>query len=159
VTGLALHDPIGFSEYLALSTIPFVFGDGFVTMVDSLSPGAVPAWNFSTSGNALSRTIGFGILPPGIVALSLASKAFWALVLVSAIAGFVVLLMRERAYSLSAIAILFVVAYFMFAGGPVQSARYRQPVEPLIFVLSGIGIASIMQLAQMRRTRFLSKAN
>lgn len=151
------HDPVGFAKYLALVAVPFSFGDGFVTMVTALSPHqAIPAWNFSTSPAAFARTLGFGILPAWLIVLSIGIKGMWGLVLLSAIGGFVMLLRGSKDKVFTALGMAIVIAYFMFAGGPVQSARYRQPVEPLIFLLAGIGIAEMTRLvaihARTRRT-------
>lgn len=147
-------DPIGFAKYLSISTVPFVFGDGFVTMVSALSPSqAIPAWNFSTSGSALGRTLGFGALSPTLLFFSLASKALWGLVLICATFGFIRLLRYRGDKMFMALGIGLVTAYFMFAGGPVQSARYRAPVEPLIFLLAGIGAAEFMRLYAIHSRR------
>ncbi len=152
--GVVISDPIGFSKYLAISTVPFVLGDGFVTMVTSLSPTqAIPAWNFSTSLSALARTIGFGILPLPLVLLSIATKGMWAIVLVSALWGFLRLVRGGGDKMVISLGMVLVIAYFMFAGGPVQSARYRQPVEPLIFLLAGIGVAEALRLLEIHRAR------
>jgi 4-amino-4-deoxy-L-arabinose transferase-like glycosyltransferase len=150
----AVNDPIGFGTYLAISTIPFIFGDGFVTMARSLSPDSqIPPWNFSLSPIALAQTIGFGTLPPGLIIVSLVGKTLWGIVLVGAVWGFVHLIRSGKERMLIAIAIAFLVAYLMFAGGPVQSARYRAPVEPLIFMLAGIGIAHMLEIHALRRRK------
>lgn len=139
-------DPIGFATYLLLSTVPFVFGDGLVTMVTALShDSSMPAWNFSTSASALSRTIGFGVLPPGLVMVSLVIKVLWAITLLGATVGFVRLMVSGRTNMLIALSLSLVVAYFMFAGGPVQSARYRLPVDPVIYLFAGVGISYLVQ--------------
>lgn len=152
--GVIFSDPIGFSKYLAISTVPFVLGDGFVTMVTALSPTqAIPAWNFSTSLSALARTIGFGILPLPLVLLSIATKGMWAIVLVSALWGFLRLVRSGGDKMVISLGMVLVIAYFMFAGGPVQSARYRQPVEPLIFLMAGIGVAEALRLLEIHRAR------
>ncbi len=137
-------DPIGFSKYLAITTVPFLFGDGFVTIHNALTTNSsVPAWDFSTSASMLGRTIGFGVLPPQLLVLSIVSKALWALVLLAALWGFVSLVLKGTLHLYVGIACALAITYFMLAGGPVNSARYRQPVEPLFFVLAGIGVANI----------------
>ncbi len=161
VISVAGHDPIGFSRYLILTTVPFVFGDGFVTMVVALSPtSSIPAWDFSTSASALGRTIGFGVLPPSLVLLSIANKALWGLILVCAGIGSFLLVRSPGANRLIGLGIFVTIAYFMFAGGPVQSARYRMPVEPPIFVMAGIGMVTLVRLLQKRvnRSQFHTQA-
>ncbi len=149
---LAASDPITFTRYLLISTVPFVFGDGFVTMVTALSPNStVPAWNFSTSASALGSTIGFGVLPTWLVLLSLFSKALWAFVLLGAVIGGARLIYNGAAQRLIAFSFILVIAYFMFAGGPVQSARYRMPVEPLIFLMAGVGVSEMVRLLETHR--------
>jgi hypothetical protein len=151
---IAVSDPVVFFHYLALTTIPFIFGDGFVTIVQSLwSNSNLPPWDFSSSPSALGRTIGFGVLPPTLLFLSIMSKGLWGVIVVSAGFGFIQLL-RSGGYKIFVgAAIALTVCYFMVAGSYVNSARYRQPVEPLILVLSGIGISRIFEIWENRKKR------
>ncbi len=155
VMSVALHDPAGFSYYLLITTIPFVFGDGFITIVHSLSSDpTIPPWDFSTSASALGHTIGLGILPPWLLLLSIVSKTIWGIVLLGAAFGFVQFFREGGHKRLICFAIAVTVCYFAFAGGPVNSARYRQPVEPLIFLLAGAGLADAWRILEKRRKAF-----
>jgi hypothetical protein len=41
-----------------------------------------------------------------------------------------------------------VIAYFLVVNGPVASAKYRMPIEPVLIVLAAIPLAALVQRAK-----------
>lgn len=149
---MAFADPIGFSGYLFVSSIPFVFGDGFVTMIHALSRINLPPWDFSTSAYAIGKTVGFGILPLPLLALSILSKIFLIIILTGALSGSIFMLRQNNTERYVVIATALTVLYFMLAGGPVQSARYRLPIDPLIITIAGVGISHLLSFPSPKKS-------
>jgi hypothetical protein len=42
-----------------------------------------------------------------------------------------------------------VIAYFLVVNGPVASAKYRMPIEPVLIVLAAIPLAALVQRAKL----------
>ena len=137
-----LAAPFGFAGYFVTTLVPFVFGDGLVTMFASLAPAfAIPAWTFSWKASALGASRGFGTSSLGVVFLLVLGKLFWAAMWFFAIRGAARAWRSGGAARAFALCALLLVLYFAFPGGPVNSARYRFPVEPLILIAAGIGVS------------------
>lgn len=143
LVAVAVRHPVSFVTYLGISTAPFFFGDGLRSIVTAFSPaGAVFGWDFAVTKSGVLGALGIGTMPAWLVALGIVFKLFWALTWIAGAVGIVALIRRGAASRMAAMLFLIFLAYFAVAGGPVNSARYRLPLEPILFVVAAVGLVS-----------------
>lgn len=138
-------DPIGFSSVIALSAVPFFFGDGYASLFQTFAPGIQPPavrWEGSL-GTYLAeylRDIGkSGPYAAVFLIGKILSVAIVTLALVGATAAY-----RDRSRRFAAVWLVLTMLYFALVSSTVAYSRYRYPVQPMLFLFAVAGLVKVV---------------
>ena len=93
-------------------------------------------------GDSLRRAIWFWVCPLNFWPLSVAIDA-------GALAGLIVVFRRSRNVALSLLTVLAVYPLIYYASQVVS--RYRHPIDPVLYALSGVALSQIIQRRATKR--------
>jgi hypothetical protein len=144
-----LKHPIALVKLSILSGFTFFTHDGMLTFMQAarISPvnylkGPAILMLINSPVEFIGTALGYMKTPMAFVLLT---RLFWILMTVSFIAGLYSLLKRKM-FNAELVFVTIVVVYFMLTtmvNGLAVNARFRMPVETLIFVIACVGVSNI----------------
>lgn len=145
-----LGDPLPYMRMTAGSFIPFFFGDGWNTAFYFLKGQIQPAQTKWLGGitELVLHPLRYGTNG----ALFWVGKLFWAFIILLAVFGYI-LEMRKKDLEkrIDLTFLVLIVLLFAISSGVTSYSRFRQPVNPYIFIFSALGLEVCRRLLRRKQ--------